>query len=414
MKKIYLLLMVVAFYSCSVEDDSYLEYENAKAFSAITENDDACSSFSAGADKSITISVAEAEAFSSWDEVRKFYLNLLDPGVIRTGIFDNSFEPSIWELIDAFNEDPLGEFTTVYTVTEGECTDSVVLTINVVESLPNDPTCEVSAGADASKTITQSEADALPSWDEVRKLYLSLLEEGVARDGVFDPTIWNLIDSYTGPGTYSTTYTITEGDCTDSVELTIVVVPDGSSDPTCDLSAGADNSKTITESEADALPSWDEVRKLYLSLLDDGVSRDGEFDPSIWDLINSYTGPGEYSTTYTVTEGDCTDSVELTIHVVADQSQDPSCDLYAGPDNSKTITYSEAAALPSWDEVRKLYLSLLPQGVSRTGSFDPSIWNLIDEFNAKGAGTYTTTYTITEGECSDSVELSIIVLPDNS
>ncbi len=408
MKKIYLLLMVVSFYSCSVEDDSYLEYENAGVLAASAENDEACSGVSAGADKIRTITVAEAEALPSWDEVRKLYLSLLDEGVNRSGEFD----PTIWDLIDSY--DGPGDYSTTYTVTDGECSDSAVLTIRVVTGENSDPTCDLSAGADNSKTITQSQADAIPSWDEVRKLYLSLLESGVPRDGTFDPTIWDLINSYTGPGTYSTTYTITEGDCTDTVELTIVVVADGASDPTCTLSAGSDNSKTITESEADAIPSWDEVRKLYLSLLDEGVSRDGEFDPSIWDLINSYTGPGDYSTTYTVTEGDCTDSVELTIHVVADTNSDPTCNLDLGGDQSKTISYSQAAAIPSWDEVRKLYLSLLPQGVSRTGSFDPSIWNLIDEFNAKGAGTYTTTYTVTEGGCTDSVELSITVLPDNS
>ena len=408
MRKIYLLLMVALVYSCSVEDDSYLEYGDNYAFTASAEAD-ACT-ISAGADKSTTITVAQAEAIPSWDEVRKLYLSLLDEGVSRNGEFD----PAIWDLIDAFNENPLGEFTTVYTVTEGECSDSVVLTIKVVESLPSgDPTCELSAGDDASKTITKSEADAIPSWDEVRKLYLSLLEEGVARNGEFDPSIWDLINSYTGPGEYSTTYTISEGNCTDSVELTIVVVADGSSDPTCNLNAGADASKTITKSEADAIPSWDEVRKLYLSLLEEGISRNGEFDPSIWDLINSYTGPGTYTTTYTISEGDCTDSVELTIYVVADQSSDPGCDLILKTESSKSISYSEAEAIPSWDEVRKLYLSLLPQGVSRSGSFDPSIWDLINDFNERGVGSYTTTYTVVEGDCSDSIELTIHVTPDN-
>ncbi|MGI0107058.1 hypothetical protein [Salinimicrobium sp. WS361] len=408
MRKIYLLLMVALVYSCSVEDDSYLEYGDTQALTASAELNEECSTVNAGADNSTTITVAQAEAIPSWDEVRKLYLSMLEEGVSRDGDFD----PSIWDLIDAFNENPLGEFTTTYTVTEGDCSDSVVLTIYVVESLPLDPTCELNAGADASKTITQSEADAIPSWDEVRKLYLSLLEEGVKRDGEFDPSIWDLINSYIGPGDYTTTYNITEGDCSDSVELTIRVVADGSSDPTCNLSAGADAAKTITQSEADAIPSWDEVRKLYLSLLEQGVSRDGEFDPSIWDIINSYTGPGTYSTTYTITEGDCSDSVELTINVVANTSQDPSCDLYAGPDSSQTMTHSEAAAIPSWDEVRKLYLSLLPQGVSRNGSFDPSIWDLINDFNQRGTGTYTTIYTIIEGDCSDSVELSIVVVPD--
>lgn len=398
--------MVTLFISCSVEDDSYLEYENAGVLAASAENDASCT-ISAGADKIKTITVAEAEALPSWDEVRKLYLSLLDEEVSRDGEFD----PTIWDLIDAY--DGPGDYSTTYTVTEGDCSDSAVLTIRVVTGESSDPTCDLSAGADNSKTITESEADAIPSWDEVRKLYLSLLDEGVSRSGEFDPTIWDLIDSYTGPGEYTTTYTVTEGDCVDSVELTIVVVADGASDPTCDLSAGADASKTITQSEANAIPSWDEVRKLYLSLLEDGVSRDGEFDPSIWDLINSYTGPGDYTTTYTVTEGDCTDSVELTIHVVADQSSDPTCNLDLGGDQSKTITYSEAAAIPSWDEVRKLYLSLLPLGVSREGSFDPSIWDLIDAFNEKGAGAYTTTYTVVEGDCSDSVQLTIYVTPDN-
>lgn len=278
----------------------------------------------------------------------------------------------------------------------------------------DDACAGISAGADASKTITQAEADALPSWDEVRKLYLSLLEPGIPRDGKFDPSIWNIINSYNGPGVYSTTYTITVGDCSDSVILSVNVVESLPSDPTCELSAGADASKTITQSEADAIPSWDEVRKLYLSLLEAGVSRNGEFDPSIWDIINSYTGPGSYSTTYTVTEGDCSDSVVLTINVVVDPPQEPTCNLSAGPDASKAITYSEAAAIPSWDEVRKLYLSLLPKGVSRSGTFDPSIWDLINDFNQRGAGTYTTTYTITEGDCSDSVELAIIVVPDSN
>jgi|GEM_PF-3864254 hypothetical protein len=408
MKKIYLLVIVAIFYSCSVEDDSYMEYGDLHSLTASAEENDVCS-VSAGADKSTTITVAQAEAIPSWDEVRKLYLSMLEEGVSRNGEFD----PSIWDLIDAFNENPLGEFTTVYTVTEADCSDSVVLTINVVESLPvEDPTCDLSAGADASKTLTNSEADAVPSWDEVRKLYLSLLEEGVARNGEFDPSIWDIINSYTGPGSYTTTYTITDGDCSDSVELTIVVVPDGSSDPTCELSAGADASITLTQSEADAVPSWDEVRKLYLSLLEEGVARNGEFDPSIWDIINSYTGPGTYTTTYTVTEGDCVDSVELTVYVVADPPADPSCNLISVTESSKSITFSEAEAIPSWDEVRKLYLSLLPQGVSRSGSFDPSIWDLINDFNERGVGSYTTTYTLVEGECSDSIELTIFVIQD--
>ena len=275
------------------------------------------------------------------------------------------------------------------------------------------------AGPDNSKTITYSEAQAIESWDEVRKLYLSLLATGVSSAGAFDPSIWDIINEFQnkGIGDYPTEYSLT-GDCSDSVILTISVIADPlEEDPCVNFSAGAANSKTISLSEATAIESWDEVRKLYLSLLDAGVSRDGSFDPSIWDLINAFNNSndplGDYTTTYTITNGECTASVELTVTVVADFS-DPVCTISAGSDNMKTLTYSKAAAIESWDEVRKHYLSLLDAGVSRDGSFDPSIWDMINAFNnnTDPLGDYTTTYTVTDGECSDSVELTIRVVAD--
>lgn len=276
------------------------------------------------------------------------------------------------------------------------------------------------AGPDNSKQLTIAEASSIESWDEVRKLYLSLLSPGVARNGSFDPAIWDIINAFNDAenpiGSYTTTYTLSSDSCSDSVELTIDVIPNVS-DPVCELSAGEDASKEITLSEAIALPSWDEVRKLYLSLLEPGVSRNGSFDPSIWDIINAFNSnenpAGDYTTTYTITDGECTDSVELTITVVPDMSVPP-CQLNAGVDNMKEMTRNTAAAIESWDEVRKLYLSLLEPGISRNGSFDPSIWDIINKFNEPGdnLGDYTTTYTITEGECTDSVQLTIRVIAD--
>ena len=284
------------------------------------------------------------------------------------------------------------------------------------------------AGADNLKELTLAEAASIESWDEVRKLYLSLLDPGVSKSGSFDPTIWDLIDAFNDPdresqlGDYTTTYTLNSDSCSDSVELTIRVVADQQSDPGCSISAGENSSKVLQLSEAASIESWDEVRKLYLSLLDSGVPKNGEFDPTIWDLINAFNDPnresqlGDYTTTYTITDGNCSDSVELTITVVADIVDSPVCTLSAGLDKVKEMSESDAAAIPSWDEVRKLYLSLLDAGVPRNGEFDPSIWDLINAFNdpnrASRLGDYTTTYTITNGECSDSVELTIRVVAD--
>ena len=89
--------------------------------------------YNTGSDKSREISVSEAAAAESWDEVRKLFSNMLDPGVPR-GWRDGTYEPSIWELINMFHsgESMVGEYTTTYTLGSGECKDSVILTVIVV------------------------------------------------------------------------------------------------------------------------------------------------------------------------------------------------------------------------------------------------------------------------------------------
>ena len=308
----------------------------------------------------------------------------------------------------------LGIFATACSVDDDE------LNLYTVDSTyANSVACEsMIAGADNSLTMTESEAAAIPSWDEVRKLYLSLLASGVSKQGTFSPSISQIIDQFQEErtGEFTTTYTVAGDNCSDSAELTVIVVEDGQNVPPCEaVDAGPDNSLTITQSEAAALPSWDEVRKLFLTLRAEGVTSRGTFSPSIDEIIARFQEEpiGDFTTTFTIGEGECTDSVNYTITVVEDPQSNPACEaVSAGPDNIITITESEAAAIPSWDEVRKLYLSLLAQGVSKQGSFDPSIDDIIAQFQGQRIGDYTTTYTIVEGECSDSVELTVRVVED--
>lgn len=89
----------------------------------------------------------------------------------------------------------------------------------------------------------------------------------------------------------------------------------------------------------------------------------------------------------------------------------------AGPDNTRTMTESEAVALPSWDEVRKVYAGMLAAGVDKTsGTYSPTIWEIINDFNdpsrASRLGDYTTTYTLGSGDCTDSVELTLTIVED--
>lgn len=90
---------------------------------------------------------------------------------------------------------------------------------------------------------------------------------------------------------------------------------------------------------------------------------------------------------------------------------------YAGTDQVREISLSDAIALPSWDEVRKVYAGMLYPGVNRRdGKYSPGIWDIINDFNdpkrESMLGEYKTTYTLGTGDCSDSVELTLIVVPD--
>ncbi|MFD1096327.1 hypothetical protein [Salegentibacter chungangensis] len=91
--------------------------------------------------------------------------------------------------------------------------------------------------------------------------------------------------------------------------------------------------------------------------------------------------------------------------------------FYAGKDQIREMTLSEVTALPSWDEVRKVYAGMLDEGVDRnSGTYEPSIWDLIDMFydesRSSQLGDYTTTYSLGSGDCSDSAELTLRVIAD--
>ncbi|MGY5851059.1 hypothetical protein, partial [Salegentibacter sp. F14] len=192
------------------------------------------------------------------------------------------------------------------------------------------------------------------------------------------------------------------------------------SDPCENYDAGPDNSMDISQTELPNLDTY-EVINLYKSLLGSSVPKDGTFDPSIPSLIDLYKSRegieklGDYTTTYTINDGDCTDSVELTLTVVPGTVSDP-CENYdAGPDNSMDISQTELPNLVTY-EVINLYKSLLGSSVPKDGTFDPSIPFLIDLYKSREGieklGDYTSTYTVTDGECSDSVELTLTVVSD--
>ena len=79
---------------------------------------------------------------------------------------------------------------------------------------------------------------------------------------------------------------------------------------------------------------------------------------------------------------------------------------------NKSVTLSNAYVrknLYGVSLLRNYYLSLLDDGVSKNGTFFPSIYSITQNYKSNNFQTFTTEYTVVEEGCSESVFLSITV-----
>ena len=310
-KFIYLIALVGTFQlSCSV--DTVEETYDSEVRALNLEQDLGC----AGADNSIEITLEEANKIPGIDVLKNKYLDLLSTGVSKEGVF----HPSIYSIAKEFQKNPIGSFSTTYTISDNDCHDSVLLNITVLDPNQEDPCKSFDAGEDSIKTISFTESKNISGVNQLRQLFLNMLGEEILKDGVFTPSMWSLINDYQSEpiGQFTTEYTISDGECTDSVNLTLEVVPDP--DPCSDFTAGEDKTLVRTQTQMSKITGVDVVKTMYLNLLDSEVPRNGVFKPTIWTLIQNYRkNPlGDFTTIYSVNNGDCEDSTELTLRVIAD------------------------------------------------------------------------------------------------
>ncbi len=348
---------------------------------------------SAGQSNSIELCLSDAQQeFATAADAEALYLSLLEPGVDPEG----TFEPSVEDLVAAFNNDPLATFTTTYTVTnELGCPGTTELSVTVVE----DPY----AGVDNSTELCLAEAQArITSVEAMRTIFLEMRETGVDNTGSFMPSIEDLYNDYQADplASFETTYTVTRAGCEDAAVFTLNVVPD----PV----AGDDTELDLCQTEAEAYFESEDLNATFTALIPN-ADTGGIFSPSLEDIATQYfqdaesgNFPGMYTTTYTVIRGqNCTDSADISIIV----RQDPD----AGEDNSITYCTNDLPATQTEQEMEQIYLDLLTAGVSTTGTFEPSIADITSDYNTSPVGSFTTTYTVSNEQCEDSVELSLIV-----
>jgi gliding motility-associated-like protein len=326
------------------------------------------------------------ETFPSNNAVENFYLGLLEDGVPTNG----TFNPTIDQIVSQYqnDDDGLGDFTTTYTIGEGDCQDSVELTLSVV------PAEVAEAGDDFSESycIDQNE-----DFDLFSFLSDDAIETGEFsapfEDGVFNP-------SEEGEGTYTITYSVNEGNS----------CVNGSDEATFTLEVNEVNEENITinidPSEYEGMDENQILADLSSRFTPffDGTPDFSAFDP---DLQTAFAGldpqnpEGTYEVTYT---GNPCEILNFT--VIIEEEEEP---IVAEPGTGIVCETDVQEIFPSNDEVRKYYLALLPSGTPTNGTFNPTISKMVDNYQADedGLGDFTTTYTVN----NESFELTATIIP---
>jgi len=246
------------------------------------------------------------------------------------------------------------------------------------------------AGEDVTFTVCSVGLNPTPTIATVRNYYLNLLADGVPTDGSFTPSIEEIRQDYLENqiGSFTTTYTIGNGGCEDSVELTVVVtdlIPAEIED--------IDNPDPICRNADDV--------DLF-SFLGDETNPNGTFEGYEDGIFSpAMTGAGDFEITYTLTDDSpCTEgSASTTFTITVLES------AFAGMDMDLNVCMN--------DGVQNLF-DFLSTDADMTGEFTLNGDTITDgmmnpaEFEA---GDYSVIYTVEAiNDCgNDTAEFTITI-----
>ncbi|MDT0675638.1 gliding motility-associated C-terminal domain-containing protein [Autumnicola musiva] len=388
-----------------IEDGTFSPSTRGEGTYTITYSvDDSAECTTEGTEDTATFTITVTEGLDSIDPITSILcVSEVEPGLDAAGVEayytgliadlpqGGTFNPTPAELLADYQSNPIGTFTTTYTVPGGDedCGGSVEVSVTI------NPLEDANAGDIADQTIclTQGIVDLSDYLTADATTGGTFSGDNVA-DGQFDPS--------TGVGEYTITYTVDDSaDCVtegtqDSTSFTITVTP------TEDAEAGdiADQTICLTQGIVDLSDYLTADATTGGTFSGDNVA-DGQFDPS--------TGVGEYIISYTVDDSaDCvTEGTEDSTSFVITVTE--SLDL--GEEIATTLCAADIDPNLNAEGVEEYYNGLvdnLPQG----GTFDPTPAEIFADYQANPIGTFTTTYTVPGDEdCGSSVEVSVTVTP---
>ncbi|PKD16485.1 hypothetical protein APR41_09085 [Salegentibacter salinarum] len=304
--------------------------------------------------------------------------------VIEGGIFNPAvMEEGDYDVSYTINEDTA--------CVEGEASTS--FTISIFEG-PN-------AGSDLTLSYCETEIEELiANPGEAQNFLITLLEnqeEDVDLSGDFDANVEELF-AYYNAGDFSepfvTTYRVSNENCEDTSEISITI------NEIEEANAGDFENYTFCSTDNDVNLNNEITGTAGGTFTVDGEPiENGIFSPSTFEA-------SIYTITYTVNENiDCVEGEDFTtfqIEVIQG--------IELGENRSVELCINEVIQNPTVSDVRNYFRNLLGENSEAEGIFNPSIEELRASFQENPINTLTTTFTVENGECSDSVDLSVNIV----
>ncbi len=368
-----------------------------------------------------------------------------DPLTVVEGTFTTSQGGSITILSDgSYSYTPPENFNGAdsidYTVTDGELTDTGTLTLNV-QAVNDAPVAVDDSAQTEQDTVLLSTIDLDANDFDVDGDTLTVVS------GVFDTSQGGEITInsdgsyvYTPPADFSgidsVSYTVSDGELTDDGTLTINVVSGGEPEPTNNAPVAVDDFAKTPEGtvlnsvldldDNDFDPDGDSLTVIAGDFATDrggniSISADGSY---IYTPAPGYSGFD--TVTYTVTDGELSDTGVLYINVEADEVPPPPPPPPPEPEENTAPVAQDDFAETAEDSVLVSTVDLDANDTDAdgdalsvvAGTFATSAGGSIT-INGDGSYTYTppadfngtdtVDYTVTDGQLSDTGTLSIAV-----
>ena len=294
------------------------------------------------------------------------------------------------------------------------------VTVKVKREAPENHSPTVDAGGEQIITLPSSALldgnatdDGLPEGSSLTTTWSKVSGPGDVTFG--DPHALSTSASFSTHGTYVLSLSATDGQLTESAEVTITVEPQNQP-PT--VSAGADQTIALPSTATlngtvtdDGLPASNVVTTLWGKVSGPGTVTFE--DPTLTDTVATFSEAGDYRLRLAASDGELTTQAEVQI-TVHPQNQAPTVDagaeqtIYLPADAQLNGTVSD----DGWPYGSTLTTTWAKVSGPGTVTFaNPNVTVTTASFSV--AGNYLLSLTATDGDLSTSKELTIHVMPPN-